>query len=672
MACLNKNNNINISIEDLLLTRDKRNTQTIYDNMDMYKKIIFDIIEWINSKSHIKNFDYIVKFNSIYSKFINKYRVICKKSILIYVYRNMLRENEVIDNPLIWKLLQKRPVRNMSGVTVITLLTSPYPHGQDFSCKHNCYYCPNEPGQPRSYLKKEPAVARANRNKFDPILQTEDRIKALIICGQEIDKLEFIIEGGTYTEYPPAYLEEFHRDFIYCVNTYFDTVKREKLSIKEEIEINKTASIKIIGICIETRPDALFDSAEMDTTDGNKEPLIWLRRFREWGVTRVQLGVQHIDNDILKKVNRGHTIEDSENAIQYLKDNCFKVDIHLMPDLPFTTPEKDKKMIDYVFNTPNLQPDQVKIYFCEVTPWTVIQKWFKDGKYKPYAQTDEKALFDVAKHALKQCPPWVRIPRVIRDIPLSYIEGGNMYPNLRQMLMSQLENEGYETRDIRAREYGRNTKYNPNDAVLYVREYETKGGMEYFISFESEDKKCLFGFLRLRLRNEGNERNENNENNQKDNEYVNRYCVEFDCLKNRGLIRELHIYGIVTPVGHKKDGGQHMGFGKRLLEHAEKITLQKGYLGIAVISGIGVMGYYEKNGYYYQDTFMLKELTNNNLTSMNNSVREWWNVLKHTILNPDTMDDEMTRKFEILKSNIEIIITIVVIVFYIIMFILWS
>jgi ELP3 family radical SAM enzyme/protein acetyltransferase len=676
MSCISQRNNIDIPMEDLLLDRDQKHITSIYDNMGIYKTIIRDIIKWISSKSHIKNFDYIQKFNIIYSKFINKYRVFCKKSILLSVYRNMLKENEVEDDPLLWRLLQKRPARNMSGVTVITILTSPYPNGQTFSCKHNCYYCPDEPGQPRSYLKKEPAVARANRNKFDPILQTEDRIKSLIICGHEIDKLEFIIEGGTYTEYPPDYLEEFHRDFIYCVNTYFDEMKREKLTIQEEININKTASIKIIGICIETRPDALFEINEK-----TGERISWLRRFREWGVTRVQLGVQHTDNTILKKVNRGHTIEQAQEGIKYLKDNCFKVDIHLMPDLPFTTPEKDKAMIDYVFDTPHLQPDQAKIYFCEVTPWTVIQKWHKSGKYKPYAQTDEKALFDVAKYVLRKCPPWVRIPRVIRDIPLTYIEGGNMYPNLRQMLSQQLEDEGFKTMDIRARECGRNTKYNPEEAVMKVRTYEANGGIDKFISFESEDENCIFGFLRLRLSpiiNDIYNYNINNTTITNTKSTINttnttnttNTNIEFSCLKNKALIRELHVYGNVVPVGYKNNNiegrSQHMGFGKRLLEEAEKTAQQNGYNGIAVISGIGVMEYYEKCGYYYDDTFMIKDFKRMDPEPETEHMLTIWKkvIQNREIFNFRYYENENSYRQHAIRTLIDIIITVLLLIMY--------
>jgi len=213
-------------------------------------------------------------------------------------------------------LLQKKPSRNISGITSITLVMSPHPNGQSFSCKHNCYYCPNEPAhegnnwqdQPRSYLYHEPAVHRANENGFKAYEQMISRMNVLYANGHTVDKLEIILEGGTYTEYPPEYLEIYHRDIFYSANTFFDSSpKREPYNISKEIEINKTAKVHIIGFCIETRPDAIDD--------------IWIRRFREWGVTRIQLGVQHVNNKILKKVNRGHTIEQAIDAIKMLKNN---------------------------------------------------------------------------------------------------------------------------------------------------------------------------------------------------------------------------------------------------------------------------------------------------------------------------------------------------------------
>ena len=571
-----------MDIEDIFLDKTK-NFDTIRANMPIYKEMLLGIMTWMKTTlKETPDCDIRGKFNKYYGQMCRRHRIYVKKNLLVFTYRLMLENKEIENDAIMWTLIQKRPARNISGVTVITVLTSPYPNGRDFSCKHNCYYCPNEPDMPRSYLKREPAVARGFRNMWDATAQMLDRMHALSINGHEIDKLEIIIEGGTYTEYPESYLEEFHRDLIYTANTYFDKVKREKKSVKEERLINATAKARIIGICIETRPDALFDDAGVS----------WLPRFRHWGVTRVQLGVQHTDNFILKRINRGHTIQQAEFAIKYLKDNCFKVDIHLMPDLPNATPEKDRAMFDYVFKSSSLQPDQVKIYPCEVTPWTVIKKWHDSGKYKPYAQTNERALLDVVKYAMEICPPWVRLPRIVRDIPSDYIQGGNKYPNLRQMLNDELKREGKTSMDIRFRECGRHPIYKPEDAILICRPYCSNGAIEQFISFESPDRKCIFGFLRLRIPNREGSGHQ-----------------EFEVLSpETALIRELHVYGNVVPVGYKKArDSQHKGFGRRMMLLAEQKARERGCSSMAVISGIGVTEYYKKLGYTEIDTFMIKK-----------------------------------------------------------------
>lgn len=594
--------NNNIDMEDLLL-KNKDDIDKIRENYPIYEQITQDIYDWVYNNTKDQNQNRNMKttlkkqFSRFFQSLIRKYRIYLKKNIIVYTYRKMITEGKIENKLEMWNFIQKCQARNMSGVTVITVLTSPYPDGQSFSCKHNCYYCPNEPDQPRSYLKSEPAVARANRNNFDPILQMNDRLRSLHINGHELDKLEIIIEGGTVTEYPKPYLERFHRDLIYCANTYFDSEpKREPLSVEEEVALNASAKVHIIGICVETRPDALFDE------DGNS----WLPLFRKWGVTRIQLGVQHTNNMILKKVNRGHTFEDACKAVKYLKNNCYKVDIHLMPDLPNATPELDTEMFDIIFDTTQMQPDQIKIYPCEVVPWTVIQQWHDSGKYKPYAQTNERALLDVVKYAMEKCPQWIRLPRVIRDIPLHYIQGGNMYPNLRQMLMDELEKEGKTSMDIRARECGRNTEYNIQDAEYNVDCYKSCDGIDYFISLESTDSKCLFGFTRLRIPYPDIDDNDNNQD-------IDKYSKqEFGCLKGLGLIRELHVYGNVIPVGLQKQGdSQHKGTGRKLLEIAEYIAKNEHNMnGVVVISGIGVMDYYKKLGYVYEDTFMIKRFSN--------------------------------------------------------------
>ena len=571
------------NIEELI----KNDNPGLEKNIDIYEKIIFEMYEWITEKQKMREFyDYKTNFNKLYGKLVNKNRVFCKKNILLYIYKNLINEGLIEKNELFLKLLQKRPSRNLSGIAVITVLTSPYPDGQNFSCKHNCYYCPNEPGQPRSYLKKEPAVARANRNDFDAIKQMNDRINTLLLNGHEVNKVEIIIEGGTYTEYPVSYLERFHRDLIYAANVFFQKEKRQPLSIQDEIKINSDAKIRIIGICIETRPDALEDD-ELYRRTGKK----WIQLFREWGVTRVQIGVQHTDNEILREINRGHDIEDAVNGMKYLKDNCFKVDIHLMPDLPGATPEKDKDMIDYVYKTKYLQPDQIKIYPCEITPYTVIKNMYRNNKYKPYSEENFRNLLDVVKYAMETCPPWIRLPRIIRDIPMEYIEGGLMYPNMRQFLDDELKKEGKKSMDIRARECGRNPQYNIDEAEYNIREYESCHGKDYFISLESKDNNCIFGFLRLRIPNK-----------------ITNYTI-FRCLESKALIRELHVYGNLVCVGNTSEtGSQHKGVGKNLIKIAEDIARsQEDIFGIAVISGIGVVNYYEKLGYKNNNYYMIKK-----------------------------------------------------------------
>lgn len=634
--------NVNNYVKQIMIRKDLNNDKIPIEKLYAARIVLYSLIDWLNrihrnhreSVSDCKNgfdiFDIenLDRLKTIFTKelhsTIRREKCELRKSILNHVLPSInfddysvwtsssgLEKDEYLMLVEILKILiVKRPTRNVSGITSITVITAPFPNGQKFSCSHNCYYCPNEPAhegngwqaQPRSYLYREPAMLRANENGFKAFDQMNARMTTLYKNGHVVDKLEIIVEGGTFTEYPPEYLEVYHRDIFYAANTFFDRIRhgienrnsmesnrgliREPLSIREEVEINKTARVHIIGICIETRPDALDDQ--------------WLRRFREWGITRIQLGVQHTDNAILKKVNRGHTIEQAEEAIEYLKDNCFKIDIHIMPDLPMATPQGDRDMFDYIYS--NVCPDQMKVYPCEIIPWTVIEKWYKKGLYKPYFEDNPQALVDVVKYSLIKCPPYVRLPRIIRDIPNDYIESGNTYANMRQMIDTELDKAGEWSMEIRSREIGRHVKYYKRAADYNIYEYSSRasrqaGSVDYFISYESLDGRALFGFLRLRF--VGANANAN----------INR-TTAFDVLKNRGLIRELHVYGDTNAVGvlnKNKRGCQHTGIGRGLLRIAERITRERGIPGIVVISGEGVKGYYEKNGYYELDTFMVKD-----------------------------------------------------------------
>jgi ELP3 family radical SAM enzyme/protein acetyltransferase len=650
---------MNTDIEDFINTKNKMGPDD-YNNFDVskwdvqgIKKIFENLLIMLNENSELLN---VSDNNKLYKKFeaeLNKQMRASKiqnlrKSILLNVLNNVLTINDfnkdLHDNFKIMKLLlRKKPMRNISGITSITVITAPFPDGQKFSCKHNCYYCPNEPAhegnkwqaQPRSYLFHEPAVLRANQHKFYAIGQMLNRMDTYFSNGHVIDKLEIIVEGGTYTEYPVDYLERYHRDLFYSANIYFDLRKtynnydnclndkldlellsniRQPLSVEEEIKINKTAKVHIIGICIETRPDALDDE--------------WLWRFRRWGVTRVQLGAQHVDNAILKKINRGHSVEQLLWAMKYLKDNCFKIDIHIMPDLPDASPEIDKAMFDYVYSV--VCPDQMKVYPCQTVPWTVIKKWYDEGKYVPYFDKDPQLLIDVVRYSMETCPKWVRLPRVIRDIPCSvYVEGGNNIGNMRQMVDKLLDGDNVYSNDIRAREIGRHSKYYNKPAKYCIMQYYGNEGIDYFISYESYDERALFGFIRLRIVEKKN-------NNTK-----------FEVLKKRGLIRELHVYGDTNAVAtYDKNGCQHTGIGGGLLELAEIKSMEHGLYGIVVISGEGVKEYYEKKGYKEVDTFMIKNFW---------FWKVWYYYLKKLLL-PIMY---FNFKFNILFITITIITTII-------------
>uniref|UniRef100_A0A6C0K9M1 Radical SAM core domain-containing protein n=1 Tax=viral metagenome TaxID=1070528 RepID=A0A6C0K9M1_9ZZZZ len=524
-------------------------------NQKIYEEIIINLNKLISNTR--QNEDLKTAFNRRYTKLGQEKRVFLKKSFLVRTMKIMLAEGRLVPHDRLAILLQRKS-RQISGITNVTLMTSPYPDGQKFSCKHNCYYCPNEPGQPRSYLSKEPAVARANRHDFEAIGQCSSRLTTLETIGYDLDKVELIISGGTFTEYPVPYLENFIRDAVYACNTYYDG-REKKMDILSEIEQNRTAIVRIIGITIETRPDAI------DTK--------WMRLLRRWGVTRVQLGVQHLDPTILKTINRGHGVQEVVNAFRLLKNACFKIDIHLMPDLPGSDPTGDMKMFDRVYSEPEFAVDQIKIYPCQTTPWSVIKGWHESGKYIPYSESlGQEVLENVVRYAMETCPPWIRLPRVVRDIPLTYISAGCQRPDLRDKINKTMN----ESADIRFREAGRHLGYRHEDAELVIRQYFGNGGTEYFISYESRDRKVIFGLLRLRVTED---------------------VTVFPCLQNKGLVRELHVYGQVVSSKNYSNRVQHSGIGTRLLRRAEWIAWQNCCEGTAVISGMGVTDYYCKKGY---------------------------------------------------------------------------
>lgn len=498
-------------------------------------------------------------------------RIVSKASLMHTYLESYPERNEALEQ---W--LQSKQCRRVSGVTVVTVFLSPYPHGQPFSCAYDCAYCPNEPGQPRSYLFAEPGVLRANQNGFDCVKQMHSRMRTYKLLGHPVDKLEVLVLGGTIASYPKAYLEEFFRDIYYACNVFEGAAEGPTGGLEEEQLANEASSHRVIGLTVETRPDCVSP--------------VELHDFRRWGVTRVQIGVQHTDDEILRKIQRRCLHKHTLRAAALLRNNGFKFDVHLMPNLPGSTPDKDRAMMDEVLA--HLHPDQIKLYPTEVTPFTQILEDYKAGRYVPYSTAE---LMEVIIYWKTRVHPWIRNNRIIRDIPGDYIIDGVDSSNQRQDVHVVMAKRGLVCRCIRCREAGRHPSYKAEEGELVVRTYTAAEGTEHFISWESRDGVVLFGFVRLRL-------------------HHNPEAVVFPEIVGAALIRELHVYGntvaVDTGKGNSKKGeSQHLGVGRRLMQHAETMAYDAGFRRVAVISGNSVRNYYRKlGGYELEGTFMMKRL----------------------------------------------------------------
>jgi len=436
------------------------------------EKILENIVIELANTKYATDLDFVKKLRQVFS---TEHLAPTTKANLILVYRQLVKSGRLKNDERINELFTKRAVRTLSGVSVITVLTKP------FVCPGKCVYCPTEQGMPKSYLSNEPAAMRAKMNLFDAERQVRMRIQALENNGHLVDKIEILVLGGTWSVYPDQYQHDFIRDCFYAANTFSDEAKRERLSLQEEQDINETARYKIIGLTLETRPDFIHETE--------------IKKLRILGCTRVQLGVQHTDNKILDFIKRGHSIEQSILATRLLKDAGFKVDHHYMPDLPGSSPEKDLEMFKYVFESVDLQPDQLKIYPCIVNEFAELNKWYQEGRYKPFS---EKELLDLLLAVKKIVPPYMRINRLIRDIPEESIIAGNRITNLRQYLQAELKKQGKDCQCLRCREV-KSELFDIKSVELVKREYRASCGREWFLSFENHEHTKVYAFLRLRI-----------------------------------------------------------------------------------------------------------------------------------------------------------------------------
>lgn len=480
------------------------------------------------------------------------------------VYNEMIKSKEIQPNKELEELLLTKRIRTLSGVAVVAVLTKPY------NCPGKCLYCPTEKKMPKSYLSNEPAVMRAILTSFHPYRQVQVRLRSLQINGHATDKIELIAMGGTFSYFPLRYQKWFIKECFRAANDFPKKIGSRLVgnsNLEREKKRNEKAKNRIVGLTLETRPDFI---------DENE-----IKKFRYLGATRVELGVQTVFDDILAINKRGHLVDATIKATKLLKDAGFKINYHLMPGLLGSSLKKDLELFKIVYSDSRFQPDMVKIYPCVVTKNSRLYKLWKEGKYKPLNNRQTKELMIKIKAIT---PPYVRISRLIRDIPAESIMAGPNISNLRQVL----QNKGVKCSCIRCREI--REKYSLDDDIILNRiDYMASGGKEVFLQFTSKDKKKLYAILRLRIPNKI----------ESEKHFLN-------ALKNCALIREVHTYGKLVRIKDKTlKSPQHIGLGRRLMRKAEEITKEEGFKKIAVISGVGVRGYYRKNGYRLQDEYMV-------------------------------------------------------------------
>lgn len=468
-------------------------------------------------------------------------------------------------------LLRRKAIRTISGVAVVAVMTKPY------SCPKAapCAYCPGGPprGAPQSYTGYEPAAMRGIQNEFNPHEQVRHRIEQMEAIGHVVDKVELIVMGGTFPSMPVDYQEHFIQRCLDAI------AERESGSLDEAKKQAETSRTRNVGITVETRPDWGKET--------NADHMLSM------GVTRVELGVQNIYDDIYELVNRGHSVQDVVEATRILKDAGLKVAYHLMPGLPGSNRTRDLKAFQEIFENPDFKPDMIKIYPCLVIKGTQVYEWWSRGEYQPYS-TEEAAelIFEAKKHV----PPWTRIMRVQRDIPAFLIEAGVNRSNLRQLVQEKFKEAGLRCRCIRCREVGHRRlvdRVKPdldNVGVLTTREKASEGD-EIFISVEDSINDVLIGYLRLRIPSEKAHRPEIHD-------------------ETASIVRALHVYGPLVPVGgHMADAWQHKGYGEALLSEAERVSREDyDCRKIFVMSALGAKPYYMRLGYGYDGPYVSKML----------------------------------------------------------------
>jgi len=454
--------------------------------------------------------------------------------------------------------------RTISGVTPVAAMTRP------MKCPGQCLYCPTYLNTPQSYTPESPAVLRAKKCDYDAKQQVKLRLRILSDMGHPTDKVELIVMGGTFLACPKDYQYQFIKDCYDALNG------GESATLEEAKQLNETAKHRCTGLCIETRPDWCQQEE--------------IGRMLEFGTTRVELGVQTLDDEIYRLVRRGHKVEDVVKATALLREHGFKVYYHWMPGLPGSTPEEDLELSRKLFDDDSFRPDGLKLYPTMVVEGTELEKWYQEGRYQPY---DFDTMVNLLVEIKSLVPKYVRISRVLRDIPPHFITAG-CKDSLREVIRQRMKQKTLECKCIRCREYGHRVRdgWEIGEPHLVRMDYEASGGREIFLSFEDE-RETLFGLLRMRIQAKS----------------ITALGREFN--GNFALIRELHVFGPEVSLSERKsEAAQHKGLGKALLWEAERIAGDEFQAQqMAVLSGVGAKEYYRAEfGYSSQGNYMFKEL----------------------------------------------------------------
>lgn len=596
------------------------------------KNIILTIIKELDSKNN-KN----IEITELIKKYPKTKGGFFTKSQILAVYRNNKDEFKIKEKEIL-KFLKLKPIRTMSGVATVTVLTKPYP------CPGNCIFCPNDIRMPKSYLPNEPGAQRAENNYFDPYLQVINRLTNLLQMGHNLNKIELIILGGTWTAYKEEYqiffitkifealndfsieskefiekkvknIERIYQDSINKLkksnlpyltknpqenSKFLDSWQQEILKNKnnynklinqiyikndevsginnyqkntlvqliKQQKINEITKCRNVGLVIETRPDEI-----------NKNVLIFLRKL---GITKIQVGIQSLNDEVLEKNQRFTKRTQIANAFQLMRNFGFKIHIHFMANLYGSNPNMDVDDYNTLFRDENFRPDEVKLYPCSLIETAQLMNYYLEGKWQPYS--DEELLY-VLRQNLLNTPEYCRITRMIRDISSNDIVVGNKKTNFRQIVENSLKEDELEIKEIRSSEI-RNRKFNSEFIKLKITKYQTADGENYFLNYRTKEN-YLLGFLRLFLPKNSVIKN----------------------LDNCSIIREIHVYGAVANFNEKQTSkAQHFGFGKKLIEEAKKISRLNNYKKMAVISAVGTREYYRKRGFIDGELYQYLDL----------------------------------------------------------------